>query len=657
MNKNSYIYIAALGCLLLLCLTYANHFDNGFYFDDGHTITRNEHIKSINLKAFFTDPATFSTKPGNQSYRPITTLMNAIDYQLAGKAYNPYYYHRTIFLLYLLQLVLTYFLFRGIMNIAWKHKWNTWIALFATAFYAFHTINAETVNYIISRSDGLATLCTIATLLMYQYQPTKRFFLYLIPLVLGVYAKQTGVMTAPLLLLYIAFFEEKITWEELKKFNKTKIGNILKKSLPAMIIAFGLIFINQIIITETSGINVTVSKFHYFITQLYVITYYYSAFFFPVHLSADPDFKLIKEVFDSRVILGTLFHLGMLFLSFKWFKDMKTRPIAFGVLWFYIALAPTSSFAPLYQMANDHRLYFPIVGLCLATTWFIGLQVLENQGKLKRNPTWLYGIMATATLIIGLYAYGTYQRNEVWGTSESLWQDVVIKSPENGRGWMNFGLTKLRKKDNKGALACFDKAYELVPNYSTLQINYGAVKQRLKYPKEEIEKHYQRAVNLEREPATLINLGRYVYNNYKDRKHEGFMLITEAYKMSPANASIKKTYEKVKLEMNSSVEERIAILEKKAKEEATSNSYMELGRQCYDLGKYKKSAQYSQKAVELDASNLAAHNNLCIAYCRLKKWKAAVKECEAAIKLDPNFKLAKNNLKWAKDGLAGKYDK
>ena len=45
--------------------------------------------------------------------------------------------------------------------------------------------------------------------------------------------------------------------------------------------------------------------------------------------------------------------------------------------------------------------------------------------------------------IIGAYAYGITVRNEVWKDSESLWYDVSLKSPTNGRGLMNYGLELL----------------------------------------------------------------------------------------------------------------------------------------------------------------------------------------------------------------------
>ena len=42
-------------------------------------------------------------------------------------------------------------------------------------------------------------------------------------------------------------------------------------------------------------------------------------------------------------------------------------------------------------------------------------------------------------------AYGTRQRNIVWRTEESLWLDATIKSPDNGRGLMNYGVIQMDK--------------------------------------------------------------------------------------------------------------------------------------------------------------------------------------------------------------------
>ena len=69
----------------MLLAVYANHFDNGFYFDDIHTIVNNAYIRSLShTPEFFTNIETFGTMPTNRGYRPMVTLLNAVDYRLAG---------------------------------------------------------------------------------------------------------------------------------------------------------------------------------------------------------------------------------------------------------------------------------------------------------------------------------------------------------------------------------------------------------------------------------------------------------------------------------------------------------------------------------------------------------------------------------------------
>ena len=83
--------------LILTTLVYSNHFDNPFFFDDSHTIQSNQAITSLDeWTGFFTDASTFSSLPANRSYRPMITLMNAIDYKLAG-GLNPSYFHYHLF--------------------------------------------------------------------------------------------------------------------------------------------------------------------------------------------------------------------------------------------------------------------------------------------------------------------------------------------------------------------------------------------------------------------------------------------------------------------------------------------------------------------------------------------------------------------------------
>ncbi len=121
---------------------------------------------------------------------------------------------------------------------------------------------------------------------------------------------------------------------------------------------------------------------------------------------------------------------------------------------------------------NDHRMYFAFAGLTLSVVTTLGLLVIKKQQYFEKKKNYEYLLIA-GFLIIGLNAYGVYQRNQVWRTEETLWKDVTEKSPKNGRGWMNYGLSLMGKGDFKEAIEAYKRAEITNPFYSYLFINFG----------------------------------------------------------------------------------------------------------------------------------------------------------------------------------------
>src|SRR5690348_7770520 len=117
--------IFRLSCVLLLIavvVTYLNHFDNSFHFDDSHTIQNNVFIRDIkNIPRFFTDATTFSSNPSNQSYRPVVSATLAIDYWLSedyplSDEGKPVWFHLRNFITFLIYTILTYLFVVKIFN-------------------------------------------------------------------------------------------------------------------------------------------------------------------------------------------------------------------------------------------------------------------------------------------------------------------------------------------------------------------------------------------------------------------------------------------------------------------------------------------------------------------------------------------------------------
>ena len=154
----------------------------------------------------------------------------------------------------------------------------------------------------------------------------------------------------------------------------------------------------------------------------------------------------------------------------------KTAPITFGILWFFVALIPTSSLHPLVQVSNSHRMFFPYIGLALAVSWAFAMLCFKYE-KFLIAKTWRTTAVSVlfSVVLIG-YAYGAHVRNEVWDSGENLWYDVTVKSPKNGRGLMNYGLVKMRNGEYAEAEEYFTKALEFLPYWTYTNINMAVLK-------------------------------------------------------------------------------------------------------------------------------------------------------------------------------------
>ena len=189
-------FLVGVLVLAAVTLTYSNHFQNGFHFDDYHTITGNPFVRSLSyIPRFFTDTDTSSVLPANRGWRPLVTTSLAIDFHLAH-GYNPFWFQLSTFFWFLVQLAAMYALFAAILNKTCPESargnspQNAWIAWLAVAIYGLHPAMSETVNYIIQRADLMSTCGVVAGVALYACQPRlRRTGLYLVPITAALLCK------------------------------------------------------------------------------------------------------------------------------------------------------------------------------------------------------------------------------------------------------------------------------------------------------------------------------------------------------------------------------------------------------------------------------------------------------------------------------------
>jgi hypothetical protein len=138
-------------------------------------------------------------------------------------------------------------------------------------------------------------------------------------------------------------------------------------------------------------------------------------------LNIDPGLPVLHEW--TPVLAFQL--AGLLALLAIGLANLRARPwLAFGILWFFLQLAPTNSLVPRLDVANDRQVYLACWGLFLA---------LATQLAPLRLARVAAATVALALLLASVMRQLDY-RDEI-----ALWESSVREAPWNARAHNNLG--------------------------------------------------------------------------------------------------------------------------------------------------------------------------------------------------------------------------
>jgi tetratricopeptide (TPR) repeat protein len=324
----------------------------------------------------------------------------------------------------------------------------------------------------------------------------------------------------------------------------------------------------------------------------------------------------------------------------------------------------------LAEVANDHRAFFPYIGLSLAVVWWLALQAHKQcETRARLRPVILPASCAVALLVLCGHAVGTYQRNTVWRSEETLWRDVVQKSPTNGRALMNYGLTQMSQGRYGQAKELFEQARLYTPNYPHLEINLGIVNDRLGEPAL-AEQHFVRALQLQ---PDFVG-GHYFYARWlvdHGRSGEAIPHLQRAIELSPAlsfsRALLMSLYyaRGAETDLSALVRETLAIAPADPVGLAYANGeiplevqtpnaqeYYNRGVALSTEGRHLDAALTYRQALKFDPQFADSYNNLGWSLAKLGFYQEAAAAFAQALRFRPEFALAQNNLAWVKTQVA-----
>lgn len=434
---------------------YANSLSGPFIFDDD-SIEHNEHIRQLwpPWRAMVAPPQS------SLSARPITSLTFAVNYALGGL--DVVGYHITNLAIHICAgLTLFGIIRRTLLHARFRRfcgNGESWLAMVATLFWIVHPLQTESVTYLIQRTESLMGLFYLLTLYCLVRAASgghsKRWYAgSIVACVLGMGCKEV-MATAPLVVLL---------------YDRTFLSNSLRRAFRIRWMYYGALAASWLWLgwlattdprSDSAGFSLAhVGPLDYAQSQFGVVARYLKLAVWPDALCLYYDLPVVRNAGD---IVPYAILVGGLLVASVWAARRRSAMGFLGAS-FFLALAPTSSFIPITDLAFEHRMYLPLAALCIVFV-VAGHRVLPSihggivSAARRRTTIRCLSVIAIAALL----GVRTMQRNHDYRSAVSIWSTVVSQRPGVWRAHYNLGC----------ALAAEDRRAESIPHYRrALQLN------------------------------------------------------------------------------------------------------------------------------------------------------------------------------------------
>jgi len=516
-SKFSQALLSQLGYCLLISLLgvlfFSNHLNNPFQFDSVAYIVNNANLKNPETLLSFE----FWKK--EFLARGLLRISLALNAYLDG--FRPFGYHIFNLAFHILNALLLFFVLEkslrrfGMEAVGWVSKRIRSVSFFSAVFFLCHPIQTESVIYIMSRSEVIASTFYLAGFLLFQQLLERSstshlqyglYFLsiFLIALV-GFSVKQiVATLPAIMILYYLCSCPDHSPALQFLKKWRWAITGIIAGVAGFL---FYKLLTDETFLIGPSRPEEMVGRAKYMLSQPSVIVFYYlKMLLFPMNLNIDPDIAVVTSFLSWNFLLPMFCIAFLLLCSLKVFK---TRFVFFFLCWFFIILSPSSSIVTLHDLAAEHRTYLASAGIF----------ILFACGVAEVTCRWGETRPLNITLIFCVFALGimTMKRNAVWQSELSLWQDTHQKSPHKLRPLINLARAHSLEGNSEKAIQYYQESLVKGPGVFATNYNLGALYLEKGLVTDAL-RHFQLASRIEPEiPEPFAKLGE-IYLSQKNFK-------------------------------------------------------------------------------------------------------------------------------------------
>jgi tetratricopeptide (TPR) repeat protein len=413
-----------------------------FQFDDYNVIVSNPAVHSV--------AAWLESMPG---IRPLLKLSYALNWSAGESAFG---FRFVNMLVHAANAILVFLLLRDLR----PGRRDDALPFFVAMLFALHPVQTEAVTYVSGRSVSLMALFYLGSLFAWVHagaRPDGHRLRTLSLLLFGaaLLVKETAI-TLPVALLLVDSLA-----------RKEAPRQMLKRHAPHWILAAACLGAMALLPAYRHLVEVSLDArpiAQNLLTQAQAIGWLAGQLAMPWRLNIDPDLPLVTAWTGSAVVAVVVI-AALVAGAVAGFRRWPWP--AFGVLWFFLHLAPTNSWLPRLDVANDRQLYLAGIGV------FVVLAAVVQWLALRSPRRWV--VHALAGLLLLALGSATVARNQDYASEAALWEDTARKSPLKPRVLNNLGWAYQREGRYGDARQAYLRALEIDPDYWRARINLSTL--------------------------------------------------------------------------------------------------------------------------------------------------------------------------------------
>ncbi len=481
--------------LLLTGLVYLRVLDADFVvWDDLMLIINNPLVNGFHPEIFWTfDPELFT---------PLSLLTFQFEHWLIG--FEPTLFHATNLFLHLINVYLVYCLLTAFSR---QNSKPYLLIIFATALFALHPAQVETVAWVSARKELLWTFFGLLALLNHlrkteqspqtldQYLPQKYQTLLLV--FLALLSKPTAVIL-PLLIILL-------------DGQRQSLKGIVMKYHQMLLLAavfFALALLGKsdtdIMLTIFQRIALVCTGFFFSVRLI----------FWPVGLAALHPASLPISVLSTPYATACVTVLIM--AGIFWYLRNRMGRMKIAAAFFVLALLPgllSPVHAQTITIVSEHYLYFPMIGIAL-----LALLGMEKITPILQSPQkGMLGLLIIFGLL-GFFSFSIYKQASVWRDSATLFTSVRKIYPRSVAVLTNLGTSYAQIGMYGEAESVLRQAIGIEPDAVQARFNYAG----LRYVKgnyAEAIKEYKRVLDAIPSHQDALRMLTWSYFRIGDLRH------------------------------------------------------------------------------------------------------------------------------------------